>query len=60
MTHHLEEIPPAFTHALVLNGGQVAASGPIEETVTSEILSTPSPSPYESTRSEGSFTARLA
>ena len=39
VTHHLEEIPPAFTHALVLKNGQVAASGAIEETVTSEVLS---------------------
>ena len=26
VTHHLEEIPPAFTHALVLEAGKVAAS----------------------------------
>ena len=39
VTHHLEEVPPGFTHALVLKGGRVCASGPIAETVTSEILS---------------------
>ena len=38
VTHHLEEIPPAFTHALVLKAGKVLASGPLRETVTSEVL----------------------
>src|SRR4051812_14110744 len=38
-THHLEELPPGFTHALVLKDGGVLASGPIAETVTSEVLS---------------------
>lgn len=34
VTHHVEEIPPGFTHALLLNEGAVAASGPIESTLT--------------------------
>ena len=29
VTHHLEEIPPAFTHALVLKAGKTLASGPL-------------------------------
>jgi iron complex transport system ATP-binding protein len=39
VTHHLEEIPPAFTHALVLKGGRTLASGPLTEVVNSETLS---------------------
>ncbi len=39
VTHHLEEIPPGFTHALALKGGRVLAHGPIADTVTSETLS---------------------
>jgi iron complex transport system ATP-binding protein len=39
VTHHLEEIPPAFTHALVLQGGRTLASGPLAEVVNSETLS---------------------
>ena len=39
VTHHLEEIPAGFTHALVLNEGQIVASGPIQSTLTSEKLS---------------------
>src|SRR3954470_23221465 len=38
VTHHLEEIPPAFTHALVLQGGRTLASGPLAEVVNSETL----------------------
>ncbi len=39
VTHHVEEITPAFTHALLLRGGQVLASGPIADVLTSRRLS---------------------
>ena len=39
VTHHLEEIPPFVTHALVLSEGRVVAMGPAERTLTSETLS---------------------
>lgn len=39
VTHHVEEIPPGFSHALVLADGAVHASGPMAEVVTSETLS---------------------
>ena len=39
VTHHLEEIPPAFTHALLLKGGRVISSGPIAEAITTEAVS---------------------
>jgi len=39
VTHHLEEIPAGFTHALILSGGQVYAAGEIATTLTSEKLS---------------------
>jgi len=59
VTHHLEEIPPAFTHALVLKGGRTLANGLLRETVTSEILS----DAYELTLAvearDGRYTARL-
>ncbi len=38
VTHHLEEIPPGFTHCLILTQGTVAASGPLEDVLTDEIL----------------------
>lgn len=39
ITHHVEEIPRGFTHALLLKNGQIMDAGPIAETITSETLS---------------------
>jgi len=39
VTHHVEQIPPGVSHALLLSGGHVVASGPIEQTLTSGLLS---------------------
>lgn len=39
VTHHTEEIPAAFTHALLLRDGTVLAQGPLEATLTAESLS---------------------
>ena len=39
MTHHVEEIPGGFTHALVLAHGRAVAAGPIASTLTSAVLS---------------------
>jgi iron complex transport system ATP-binding protein len=39
VSHHVEEIPPGFTHALLLRQGNVVASGPLEEVMTEEVLS---------------------
>jgi iron complex transport system ATP-binding protein len=39
VTHHLEEIPAGFTHALLLREGQVFAAGDIHHTLTSDKIS---------------------
>ena len=39
VTHHVEEITPAFTHALLLRRGRVLAAGPREDVLTSRNLS---------------------
>jgi iron complex transport system ATP-binding protein len=39
VTHHVEEIPPGFTHALLLREGGAVVSGLMEDVVTSENLS---------------------
>ncbi|MCE5292779.1 MAG: ABC transporter ATP-binding protein [Nocardiaceae bacterium] len=39
VTHHVEEIPPGFTHALILREGEVVAHGPVDRVVSSENLS---------------------
>lgn len=39
VTHHVEEIPPGFTHVLLLADGAVVAAGPLASTLTSATLS---------------------
>jgi iron complex transport system ATP-binding protein len=39
VTHHVEEIPPHFSHALVLQAGRVLAGGPLSEVLDSRTLS---------------------
>jgi len=39
VTHHTEEIPPGFTHALLLRAGTVLAAGPLDTTLTANGLS---------------------
>lgn len=40
VTHHLEELPPATTHALLLRDGRAVASGPVDEVLTGDTIST--------------------
>jgi iron complex transport system ATP-binding protein len=39
VSHHVEEIPPGFTHGLMLRGGQIVAQGLLHEVMTVENLS---------------------
>ena len=39
VTHHVDEIPPGFTHALLLRSGQILGAGLVEEVLTPERLS---------------------
>lgn len=39
VTHHVEEITPAFTHALILHQGSIHACGPLQDVLTSSNLS---------------------
>ena len=38
VTHHLEEIPVGFTHALLLRGGSVVAAGAIASVLTDDLV----------------------
>ncbi|GAB7070011.1 ABC transporter ATP-binding protein [Mycobacterium hodleri] len=40
VTHHVEEIPPGFSHCLLLSEGKVVAAGLLTDVLTSENLST--------------------
>jgi iron complex transport system ATP-binding protein len=39
VTHHVEEIPPGFSHALILSEGNLVAAGLLTDVLTSENLS---------------------
>jgi len=39
VTHHVDEIPPGTTHALLLGEGEVLAAGPIDAALTAPTLS---------------------
>jgi iron complex transport system ATP-binding protein len=40
VTHHLEELPASTSHALLLRGGQMLATGTVSEVLTTELVST--------------------
>ena len=58
VSHHVEEIPPGFTHALLLRAGRVVAAGPVDEVVTEEALSETFGMPLVLQREDGRYTAR--
>lgn len=59
VTHHVEEIPPGFTHLLLLKAGRVQAAGPLAETLTVENLQATFDLSFE-LRSEGGRYAAIA
>ncbi|PSR69807.1 ABC transporter ATP-binding protein [Nocardia sp. MDA0666] len=52
VTHHLEELPPATTHALLLRAGRCVARGPVDEVLTSGNISTCFDHPIRLTRTD--------
>lgn len=58
VTHHLEEIPTGFTHALILKDGKISASGTITQTLTTEKLSEAYGIPLEVVFFGGRFAVR--
>ncbi len=61
VTHHVEEIPPGFGHAMLMSGGRVTAAGPIAAVLTSERLSEAFGLALQVQRTDdGRFSARAA
>ncbi|MEU3453036.1 ABC transporter ATP-binding protein [Micromonospora sp. NPDC006766] len=60
VTHHVEEIPPGFTHALLLRDGGVMAQGLLADTLTADNLSKTFGLPLVVQRSGDRWTARAA
>jgi iron complex transport system ATP-binding protein len=60
VTHHVEEIPPGFTHLLLLRDGRVHAAGPVAEVLTASTLSEAFGTPLQVDRVGDRWTARSA
>ena len=58
VTHHVEEIPRGFTHALLMKDGAVTASGPLDEVVTAETLGATFGLELTITNDDGRYSAR--
>jgi iron complex transport system ATP-binding protein len=58
VTHHVEEIPPGITHAMLLKAGRTVAAGALRETLTAETLSETFELPLSLTESDGRWSAR--
>ena len=58
VTHHVEEIPEAFTDLLALAGGRIVGSGPLPATLDGDLLTRTFGLPIEVDRVRGRFTAR--
>jgi iron complex transport system ATP-binding protein len=60
VTHHVEEITPAFSHALLLRSGRVVTSGPLRETLNAKRLSTTFSAPLKVARRAGRWSLQFA
>ncbi|ANZ28051.1 MULTISPECIES: ABC transporter ATP-binding protein [Rhodococcus] len=58
ITHHVEEIPPGFTHAMLLKEGQVVAQGLLDDVITGENLSDAFSQAITLDKADGRFFAR--
>jgi iron complex transport system ATP-binding protein len=57
VTHHVEEIPPSFTHAMLLREGRILAKGPIGDCMNTATLSHCFDIPLELERRDGRWLA---
>ena len=60
VTHHVEEIPPGFTHLMLMKDGHVHAAGPIAEVLTDGNLTEAFGTPLQVERRGDRWTARSA
>ncbi|MDP3208747.1 MAG: ABC transporter ATP-binding protein [Rhodoglobus sp.] len=58
VTHHVEEIPIGFTHALLLADGAITTAGALADVITADNLSATFGLPLTVTNDGGRFTAR--
>ncbi len=58
VSHHVEEVPPGFTHVLLLRQGRVVAAGRLLDTLTEAALSATFGMPMTLRSEDGRFSAR--
>ncbi len=58
-THYVEEIPPAFGHALIIKGGEILASGKIAEVLNSANLSKAYGAPCKLSKRANSYSLKV-
>ncbi len=58
VSHHVEEIPPGFTHALLLRQGRVVAAGAVAEVITEANLAATFAMPMVLAHEDGRWSAR--
>ena len=58
VSHHVEEIPPHFTHAMLLRDGQVVAAGEMADVITEANLTATFRMPLVLTHEAGRYAAR--
>jgi iron complex transport system ATP-binding protein len=60
VSHHLEELPPSITHAMLLRAGSIVAAGPARDVLTTEHVSAAFGYPIEVAYHGGRWSARGA
>jgi len=60
VTHHVEEVPPSFSHVLALHDGQVLARGPLATTLDGPLVSRCFGRPFELHHRDGRWSAHRA
>ncbi|GAA2118772.1 ABC transporter ATP-binding protein [Nocardioides bigeumensis] len=58
ISHHVEEIPPGFTHAMLLREGKVVAQGPVRDVIDEQNLSATFGMPLVVTHQDDRWAAR--
>lgn len=58
VTHHLEELPTSTTHAVLLRHGRIHAMGPVDDVLTTKLVSQCFEHPIDIERSRGRWVAR--
>ncbi|MGV9415490.1 ABC transporter ATP-binding protein [Nocardia sp. NPDC003693] len=60
VTHHLEELPPGTTHAVLLRAGRIRTAGPVDAVITTEHIGAAFDHPVRIVREDRRWSVRAA